>query len=74
MKRLRPLEKYSEYNSVLEPVIDLKYLKENLKEVPHKMAIQQVLDTSSSCNSSQENDANVANLKPEEIIANELKV
>ncbi|XP_031550873.1 uncharacterized protein LOC116288244 [Actinia tenebrosa] len=61
--------------TVQDPTVDFKYLKENINDVPHKMAIEQLFMTSpSSPSQSQESAMDGENLKPEEIIMKELKV
>jgi len=75
VKMKRPLEEYDSHCTVTDPIVDYKYLKEHLHTVPHKMAIAQILLTSSSSSSQGEiSDSEIENFSPEEIIMNELKV
>lgn len=75
VKPLRPLENYANYNTVQDPKVDFEYLKTNVTDVPHEMAVEQILlESPSSSSGSQEDKDIVENLKPEEIITKELKV
>ena len=76
-KRLRPLQKYTNHSTVQSPTVDLEYLKSNISDVPHKMAIEQILMQSPKSTSSSQisqDGADEENLNPEIIITKEVKV
>lgn len=70
-KKKQPLEDYSDYQAISDPVINLDQLKQGTDMVNHDMGISILLLTTSS--SPDESDTETTNLTPEEIIYAELQ-
>jgi hypothetical protein len=69
--RKNPLEDYSEYQAISNPIINFLELKKGKENVDHNMGIDVLLLTTSS---SEEQGTEVSNLTPEEIIISELQI
>ena len=69
-----PLDGYSEYCAVQDPVIDTAAMKAGLDDVPHVMCINQLLETSSDSDDRSLGMEPLTNMTPEEIILSELQV